>query len=101
MNLEGKVYGYSKKTLALIVLVVLVGGVMFYAGAKYEKRKLTSMGLLKATATKKKAVDKNKPTDSTAPQDSATTPSDQNATTPASSATPATTPVTTPAIPQK
>jgi|GEM_PF-2247851 len=53
MNLEGKVYGYSKKMLALIVLFVFVSGVMFYAGAKYEKRKLSNLGLLKSSQTGK------------------------------------------------
>lgn len=55
MNLEGKVYGYSKKTLAIIVLVVLVGGVMFYAGAKYEKKKVNLYGTFENYRDKKES----------------------------------------------
>ena len=92
MNLEGKIYGYSKKTLAIIVLVLLVAGVMFYAGAKYEKRKLTSLGLLKTSGSSNQKKKAPKPADTaTPPQDGTTTPtapSDQS-----------TTPTTTPAAP--
>lgn len=55
-----KIMGYNKKTLVTTLVLVLVAGVMFYAGAKYEKNKLSKLGLLKngtsqsqATGTKK------------------------------------------------
>ncbi len=104
MNLEGKCCGYNKKTLAIIALVVLVAGVMFYAGAKYEKRKLTSLGLLKTSTTKKKvtnpAGDATTQTETTATTPSGNanttnTPTDPKATVPASTTKP-TTPITTP-----
>ncbi len=44
---EEKIMGYSKKTVRAVVVLVLVAGAMFYAGAKYEKSKLSKLGLLK------------------------------------------------------
>jgi len=41
-NLEGKVAGYNKKTLAIVVLVILAG-VIFYAGTRYEKMRLSHL----------------------------------------------------------
>ena len=41
-NLEGKVAGYNKKTLAIVVLVILAG-VFFFAGTRYEKMKLSHL----------------------------------------------------------
>jgi hypothetical protein len=46
MNEEGKIMGYDKKTLICIAVLVVVAGVMFYAGAKYEKSKLMKLNLL-------------------------------------------------------
>lgn len=43
MDLEGKIAGYSKKTLAIVVALVIVAGAIFYIGAKYEKRKLANL----------------------------------------------------------
>ena len=42
LNLEGKVAGYNKKTLAIVVLVILAG-VIFYAGTRYEKMRLSHL----------------------------------------------------------
>ncbi|MFA5961289.1 MAG: hypothetical protein WC848_01230 [Parcubacteria group bacterium] len=86
MNLEGKVYGYEKKVLAVIVLVVFVAGAMFYAGAKYEKRKLDKLGLLRnapAKTAKKKEAPKNPPAENATPEDNSTTPNKQDNTAPA------------------
>jgi len=47
MNEEGKILGYNKKTLVTVLILVLVAGSMFYLGAKYEKNKLSKLGLLK------------------------------------------------------
>ena len=44
--MEGKCLGYKKSGLALAAAAVILAGIFFYAGAKYEKRKLTSLGLL-------------------------------------------------------
>ncbi len=57
-NLEGKIAGYNKKTLAMVVAAIILLGIGFYAGAKYEKNKLANLGLLKnsgATTIVKKA----------------------------------------------
>ncbi|GEM_PF-1910045 len=61
MNLEGKVLGYEKKTLAVIAIAVIGAAVFFYAGAKYEKHKLSALGLLansksSSSASKKAAA---------------------------------------------
>ncbi len=48
MNLEGKFLGYKKTILALSALLIVVDGVMFYVGAKYEKSKLISSKAIKA-----------------------------------------------------
>lgn len=58
MSEEEKIWGYSKRTLVTGLLLVVVAGGMFYAGAKYEKNKLSKLGLLKngteqASTTKK------------------------------------------------
>ncbi|MFZ2187960.1 MAG: hypothetical protein WAV73_00145 [Candidatus Moraniibacteriota bacterium] len=66
MNLEGQILGYNKRMLALFALVIFVAGTMFYAGAKYEKRKLDSLGLLKTTSTTKV---KKKPAETITPND--------------------------------
>lgn len=38
--------GYNKKTLSIIVVLLIIAGGAFYVGAKYEKSKLTKLGLL-------------------------------------------------------
>ncbi len=48
MQPEGKFLGYRKKRLLAIIAFVLLAGIVFYAGAKYEKRKLSNLGLLKS-----------------------------------------------------
>ena len=57
---EEKIMGYSKKTVRAVVVLVLVAGAMFYAGAKYEKSKLSKLGLLKSGADQSMAVKKTK-----------------------------------------
>jgi hypothetical protein len=106
MNLEGKIYGYEKKILATIALVVFVAGAMFYAGAKYEKRKLSNLGLLKTSAdkTKKKPAEKKPANEIVTPKEGSEIPSNQSTNTTVSpttsvKATPA--PTTTPANLQK
>lgn len=47
MGEEEKIWGYSKKTLTVGLMLVVVAGGMFYVGAKYEKNKLSNLGLLK------------------------------------------------------
>lgn len=45
---EGEtIWGYKKKTLAAGLMLLVVAGGMFYIGAKYEKNKLSKLGLLK------------------------------------------------------
>jgi hypothetical protein len=46
MKLEGK-----NKLLAIALVLVVAAGI-FYAGAQYEKNKLSSLGLLKSSAPK-------------------------------------------------
>ena len=41
MNLEGKVMGYDKKIVAIVVAVILAF-VIFYAGTRYEKMRIIS-----------------------------------------------------------
>ena len=59
MEEEEKIWGYSKKTLMTGFMLVVVAAGMFYAGAKYEKNKLSRLGLLKngteQASTSKKA----------------------------------------------
>lgn len=88
---EGKIMGYSKKTVYTVLAFVVVAGVMFYAGAKYEKSKLTSLGVKSSTAKSggtKKAKNNNmqNTTDNTAGSANATTPSDNTNKTPAAPA---------------
>lgn len=47
MEEEEKIWGYKKKTLTTGLMVLVVAGGMFYVGAKYEKNKLSKLGLLK------------------------------------------------------
>lgn len=44
---EEKILGYRKRTLIIGAILVVVAGGMFYTGAKYEKNKLSKLGLLK------------------------------------------------------
>jgi len=67
VNWESEFYGYKKKTLAATAILILVAAVMFYAGAKYEKNKLLSLGFAKCEKAPKKAKEpKTTPTDATA-----------------------------------
>jgi nitrite reductase (NO-forming) len=61
---EDKIWGYSKKTLTTGLMVVVVAGGMFYAGAKYEKNKLSRLGLLK-NGTEQVAKQKKQKTEAT------------------------------------
>ena len=91
MESEGKVLGYNKKTITVVVLLIVVAGVMFYAGAQYEKKKLGSMGLLKSAAQTKQGGTKSKTTKSgTAPVDNSGT--QNNTPAPSSTSGQATTP---------
>lgn len=47
MEEDGKIWGYNKKTLTIGLILVVVAGGIFYIGAKYEKNKLSNLGLLK------------------------------------------------------
>jgi len=51
MQIVGKILKYDKKTLIIVLVVIFLMGIAFYAGAKYEKSKLSKMGLLKDSAT--------------------------------------------------
>lgn len=51
MQIGGKILKYDKKTLIIAVVAIFLIGIAFYAGAKYEKSKLSKMGLLKDSAT--------------------------------------------------
>ena len=55
---DGMVLGYKKKTLAMVAIVVLVVGAAFYAGAKYEKAKLSRLGLLSGSAKQSQVSEK-------------------------------------------
>ena len=46
-ELKGKVCGYDKKMLAIVVVLIVIAGGAFYVGAKYEKSKLVKLGLVK------------------------------------------------------
>lgn len=46
MDLKGKIIGYDKKILVVAGLLLIIAGIFFYAGAKYEKHKLSALGLL-------------------------------------------------------
>lgn len=56
---EEKIWGYSRKTLVSGLILVIVAGGMFYVGAKYEKNKLSKLGLLK-NGTEQVVVSKKK-----------------------------------------
>ena len=66
MNLEGKLWGYNKKTLAIVAYTIIIIAVAFFAGSKYEKSKLKSMGLLKSGTTSSTSKTKKAATDATA-----------------------------------
>ena len=94
INLEGELYGYKKKTLAIVATIILVAGVMFYAGAKYEKKKLTALGILKCKNAQQST--KTKKAKNTTP------PAGNTTTTPTTNGeTPTTTPQTTTTAPVK
>ena len=56
INLEGKIAGYEKKTLLVTAFIIIVALGAFYAGAKYEKHKLSALGLLVNKSANKKPV---------------------------------------------
>jgi hypothetical protein len=76
MQEEGKIMGYDKKTLMIVASLIVVALVMFYAGAKYEKNKLSKLGLLKNSSSQsadtvgssKKAKKANTTTETVVPQ---------------------------------
>ncbi len=57
INLEGKIVGYEKKTLAIVAILIIGAAVVFYAGAKYEKHKLSALGLLVNKSASKKVAE--------------------------------------------
>lgn len=62
MNLEGKMFGYNKKVLVGVIYTLIIIGGAFFVGAKYEKNKLSRMGLLKnKTTVSKTKKEKEKP----------------------------------------
>ena len=70
MNLKGKLAVNKKKTAVFILTAVVAAGIIFYAGAQYEKNKLTSLGLAKSassanTGAKKGSAKKQKTNSST------------------------------------
>ena len=87
VNWESEFYGYKKKTLAATAILILVAAVMFYAGAKYEKNKLLSLGFAKCEKAPKKAK-----APKTTPADATATPTIDSTTT-ATTPSPATTPI--------
>ncbi len=79
MQLEGKVLGYDKKIVAAVVYTLVIILVAFYAGAKYEKSKLTSLARQKsASSAPKQAGTKKAKTAANQPENS----DSQNVTTP-------------------
>ena len=62
MQLEGKVLGYDKKIVAAVAYTLIIILIAFYAGAKYEKSKLTSLSRQKSSnsAPKQAGSKKNK-----------------------------------------
>lgn len=56
MMLEGKIMGYEKKTLVIAAIIIIGAAAVFYAGAKYEKHKLSALGLLTSKSAAKKAA---------------------------------------------
>lgn len=61
---EGEeILGYKKKTLVSALILMLVAGSMFYIGAKYEKNKLSRLGLLKNKTEQSAKVKKQKKAD--------------------------------------
>ena len=39
--------GYDKKMLVIVITLIIIAGGAFYVGAKYEKNKLSKLGLMK------------------------------------------------------
>ncbi len=94
MKLEGKVLGYDKKIVVGVAYTLILILVAFYAGAKYEKSKLTSLARQKTTnsASKQAGAKKNKTV--VVPQE---TPDAQN-TADANGAAPVVNPTTKPVV---
>lgn len=65
---EEKIWGYSRKTLVAGLILVIVAGGMFYIGAKYEKNKLSNLGLLKNGTEQASKQKKEKKTDVATPK---------------------------------
>lgn len=57
---KNMLWGYDKKMLVFGIVLVLVAGSMFYIGAKYEKNKLSRLGLLKNGTEQTQKQKKNK-----------------------------------------
>lgn len=81
MSLEGKIVGYNKKMVVYATVIIIVSGLVFYAGAQYEKHKLASLGLAKSKSSS--SANGNSAKKSSKKNQSANSPVDSN--TPASS----------------
>jgi hypothetical protein len=46
-DMKGKICGYNKKTLIVVIVLLLIACGALCVGAKYEKSKLAKLGLLK------------------------------------------------------
>lgn len=86
MEMKEKRIGYSKKSVIIAIGCVIAAGIIFYAGAKYEKHKLSSLGLLNNgnDCSQTQTAKKSKKT-TTAPLDNSTINTDQNAANPSNS----------------
>lgn len=51
VKMQGYPIDYPTKTVIAIITGIIIAGVFFYAGAKYEKSKLASAGLLKGSSS--------------------------------------------------
>ncbi len=88
MQLEGKVLGYDKKVVAAVAYTLIIILIAFYAGAKYEKSKLTSLARQKSVNSAPKQAGSKKAKAAVNQQE--TSASQNTATTTATTPTPAT-----------
>jgi len=98
MQTDGKILGYNKKVV-LSGLLIISAIIIFYAGAQYEKHKLTSMGLLSngtCAATKPKTAKKSAAPANASQNATNSTTTDSNTTT---NVTPGTSGTTTQTVP--
>lgn len=84
--MKEKRVGYSKRNVLIAIGCVIAAGIIFYAGAKYEKHKLTSLGLINGggNSSQVQTAKKSKKT-TTAPIGTGTTSPNQNTAVPSNS----------------